>query len=808
MDFTSTFRKHTIPHIPNRLLKDWVDVLTQGNVYVKRQRGYPRARALLECLQQERYIPKSSSDIELREAARITCPVIPSSERTTNEQRETATQNPDTAAVETEPQIQEHDSIDRPSGNVLEESTTNRTERVQMDHRADDTRQPRSTGVAGLMKSYHGRKQFSGAFDEDLNSALELYDIMTRMCHLSDSEKAEAMPVMLKDDALNFYMTTTKPGDSFNTISQRFIDHYMTPEQRNRVLILWQSLRLSTEMRENPEKSELEVFRCVATRLSQLQRQLSESYRKDEFLRDQIIIAADTGQIQQSMRERVPKIAADAQNRIATFLSSEKHSAGSFIASNGVDGANFSTGHKFGGRARKNLKGFNKGRRSFSKWLAAHKGYFLCRKDHRARDHHSPAEVKEAVNKLKLKYPRAMVTMDDLAMVVGEITDMVDTTSGSDEDDGSDTSEELEHSANIAVCEEGYGTRTEMHFANVAFMHGRSFSRDLDKELMAMYTDLNEGEETKFKGLYIDTCANRSSVMSYAQYTAYCEEFQVPVCIERESIRPLHGIGGNSSPIGTANIPVPFRDLNLVIDVRFQIVKDNVPSLLCMKDMLDNGLDISILDSEIRYKHLSQPLELKNYFLIHKWKRGDIGYSLYTEAELKKLHKSFGHPSVSALVNVLKRARPNEMSSEVQKTISDIVKTCLTCSVHASRPKRFKLTVGTDDLRFNHIVAIDITYISNKPILHVVDEATHYNAALFLTKISSETVCRALLKCWSQIYLGPPDFLRVDQGSQFVSKEFTENAEADGITILPAQSNLPPQCLTLKDIMGRSGLHI
>ncbi len=86
-----------------------------------------------------------------------------------------------------------------------------------MDHRADDARQPRSTGVAGLMKSYHGRKQFSGAFDEDLNSALELYDIMTHMCHLSDSEKAEAMPVMLKDDALNFYMTTTKPGD-FTTV--------------------------------------------------------------------------------------------------------------------------------------------------------------------------------------------------------------------------------------------------------------------------------------------------------------------------------------------------------------------------------------------------------------------------------------------------------------------------------------------------------------------------------------------------------------------------------------------------------------
>ncbi len=66
-------------------------------------------------------------------------------------------------------------------------------------------------------------------------------------------------------------------------------------------------------------------------------------------------------------------------------------------------------------------------------------------------------------------------------------------------------------------------------------------------------------------------------------------------------------------------------------------------------------------------------------------------------------------------------------------------------------------------------------YIPSKQIIHVVDEATHYNAALFRTKIISEKVWRALLKCWSQIYLGC-----YDQGSQFVSKEFTENAEADG----------------------------
>ena len=41
------------------------------------------------------------------------------------------------------------------------------------------------------------------------------------------------------------------------------------------------------------------------------------------------------------------------------------------------------------------------------------------------------------------------------------------------------------------------------------------------------------------------------------------------------------------------------------------------------------------------------------------------------------------------------------------------------------------------------------------------------------------------------MYLGPPDFLRVDQGSSFVSKEFQSAAELDGITVLQAPVETP-----------------
>lgn len=56
---------------------------------------------------------------------------------------------------------------------------------------------------------------------------------------------------------------------------------------------------------------------------------------------------------------------------------------------------------------------------------------------------------------------------------------------------------------------------------------------------------------------------------------------------------------------------------------------------------------------------------------------------------------------------------------------------------------------------------------------------------------TAEATWKALLRCWSRLYLGPPDYLRIDQGSNFVAREFLESAEADGITVLQAPIESP-----------------
>lgn len=81
---------------------------------------------------------------------------------------------------------------------------------------------------------------------------------------------------------------------------------------------------------------------------------------------------------------------------------------------------------------------------------------------------------------------------------------------------------------------------------------------------------------------------------------------------------------------------------------------------------------------------------------------------MYTEKELRRLHRVFGHPSVKALKTLLRKADPKSMKKSVIDAVKEITDACTICATRARRPRRFKLTVGTDDLRFNHIIAVDI----------------------------------------------------------------------------------------------------
>lgn len=132
-----------------------------------------------------------------------------------------------------------------------------------------------------------------------------------------------------------------------------------------------------------------------------------------------------------------------------------------------------------------------------------------------------------------------------------------------------------------------------------------------------------------------------------------------------------------------------------------------------------------------------------------------------------------------------------KINSEVRRKIEDTTKACKICAEHASRPRRFKVTVRSDELLSNHITAVDVVYIRNRPVTHVVGEAIHFAAAEYLQSMSPKDTWKAFLKRWSRAYLGPSEFLRVNQGSNFVSRKFLDSADAEDIVSFQAPIESP-----------------
>ncbi|KAI0999169.1 hypothetical protein K3495_g9027 [Podosphaera aphanis] len=77
-------------------------------------------------------------------------------------------------------------------------------------------------------------------------------------------------------------------------------------------------------------------------------------------------------------------------------------------------------------------------------------------------------------------------------------------------------------------------------------------------------------------------------------------------------------------------------------------------------------------------------------------------------------------------------------------------------------------------------------YLTGIPVLHVVDWVTAYQAARFLESMSSTHTWEALRACWIDTYLGPPDIISHDPGTNLASTEFKESAKLMGITCVQA----------------------
>jgi hypothetical protein len=95
-----------------------------------------------------------------------------------------------------------------------------------------------------------------------------------------------------------------------------------------------------------------------------------------------------------------------------------------------------------------------------------------------------------------------------------------------------------------------------------------------------------------------------------------------------------------------------------------------------------------------------------------------------TDVELRQLHRRFDHSSIMKLYDLLKRS-----DHEVKKAVlKKLTKFCTFCQKYAKSSERFKFILK-NDVNFNYSIIVDVMYIENHLILHVVDDVTRFQVA-------------------------------------------------------------------------------
>jgi len=284
---------------------------------------------------------------------------------------------------------------------------------------------------------------------------------------------------------------------------------------------------------------------------------------------------------------------------------------------------------------------------------------------------------------------------------------------------------------------------------------------------------LDRYSDQAFQGMMPDSGASTVSTAGRQQFLALQRmdpKVQLNTSRKGEE-RVRFGDGEPVESLGVVTINTPFG----MVD--FHVMETATPFLLCLKDMDRLGVHFNNVENTLVSKDGSLRVPTRRKWG-HAWFFPQGSFDVFlTEAELRRVHKRFGHPSIQRLRALLERAG-HEVKAD---TIALINKFCHYCQTKGSAPQRFKFKIK-DEIDFNHEIVVDVVAIGGRQALHVVDTATTFQAAKFLQSMSAKDTWEALKQCWIDTYLGPPDVVSHDAGTNFDSTEFRAEAKLAGIT--------------------------
>ena len=242
-------------------------------------------------------------------------------------------------------------------------------------------------------------------------------------------------------------------------------------------------------------------------------------------------------------------------------------------------------------------------------------------------------------------------------------------------------------------------------------------------------------------------------------------------------------------------IPIEIGKVKEIVEVG--IVDTNIPFLFSKKWMKEKGVVLDVQLSTIFMKETGETFKLK------ETSDGHLGYPLTKSVdenreeivkkvlmirkqkgcqvrELKKVHRTFGHPTPEKLTSLLIDSGIDD--DKLKKRLEKIYKSCRIC--HRFGRKAGKPKVGLPKAReFNETIALDLKPVSSllnntndkRQIVYMVDEFSRYTIAGISENKEAVNVAKIIMKRWCLNGPGYPSRgFYADNGGEF-QKNYLED---------------------------------
>ena len=144
-----------------------------------------------------------------------------------------------------------------------------------------------------------------------------------------------------------------------------------------------------------------------------------------------------------------------------------------------------------------------------------------------------------------------------------------------------------------------------------------------------------------------------------------------------------------------------------------------------------------------------------------------------------KLHKQFGHPKSSKLIDLIKTSGITDTS--FLELVKELDQNCDIC-LRYKRPQLRPVVGFSLAHDFNETVAMDLKPFRNIYIFHMIDHATRYSAGAIIHSKQKEVIIDKIFKHWISLF-GTPKLFLSDNGGEFNNDIFREMGEQLNISV-------------------------